>query len=137
VDKNKFEWPEDLPEKSLDEFMDPQKGSPMAKELKQDNSPSGSQERLQDGLADLLQRKAKPWKEPWVMDIDSGRDKISQMLDCSPCLLKSRPKGYYMTNRFRRYTLGEMFRLQGIDPSSIEPVGSRTTNKTPRQKKKQ
>jgi hypothetical protein len=59
------------------------------------------------------------------MDIDSGYISVPKMLDVSPCLLKSRPFGYYITNRFRRMTIEEMCRLQGVEPSSIISVGSR------------
>ena len=59
-----------------------------------------------------------------VVDIDASRDFCHYMENISPCLIRSRPYGFWVTSWGRRFTLKELWRLQGFDPSKIVATGS-------------
>ena len=57
-----------------------------------------------------------------VMDLDSSLDRCRFMTGKSPCLLKSRARGYFLLRRGRRMRWHEMLRLQGISPPAVKAV---------------
>ena len=53
------------------------------------------------------------------MDIDAGRNRSHAIKGVSPCLTRSRYRGHWISTLRRRFTLDEMFRLQGMDPDYL------------------
>ena len=111
-----FKFPTPLPPVSIESFLDPiapvlqhgvshyEKLGPMARS------------NFEEMLCDLESRGLDPDHQHFVLDIDASQRFRSYMLDRSHCLLKSRPRGYYMSSRKRRITAAEIFKLQGFAP---------------------
>ena len=63
------------------------------------------------------------WKkhneECWIIDIDSSNDRCGAVKNLCPCMTKSRPLGFWVSNRGRRLTIAERMRLQGMVPGSV------------------
>ena len=113
-----FAFPTVLERRPLSELLDP----PNAQI---DNvPPTGVMARsnLRQALASLVGSGVDPSKQCYVIDVDATPQFRTVMLERSPCLLKSRALGYFLTIRGRRMTLNEMWRLQGFVPFSISSI---------------
>lgn len=56
-----------------------------------------------------------PDEKAIIVDCDAASNRMKWLIDLSPCITRSRHNGHWITNRKRRFTLEEMFRLQGMD----------------------
>lgn len=62
-------------------------------------------------------------KELIIYDAEAGADRMySTSKKVSPCLIKSRPRGYWVNVLSRSYTVVEMGKLQGIDKRYMEAM---------------
>ena len=52
--------------------------------------------------------------EPWVVDVDVSAGRTRPMLGRSPCLMRSHPRGPWISCLGRRVTLAEQCRFQGL-----------------------
>ncbi|MDP7560267.1 MAG: DNA cytosine methyltransferase, partial [Planctomycetota bacterium] len=68
-----------------------------------------------------------PQRETFVIDCDASAKRLKWRKDCSPCITRSRCRGHWISNKERRFTIEEMFRLQGMDPSIFIKVNSAST----------
>ena len=95
-----FAFPLPLPPVSLEPFLDPKKlasgGGAGSRKL----APMAT-ENLKTMLDKIRSSGHKPGDENFVLDIDASPAFASYMLymlDRCPCLLKSRPRGYFVTS---------------------------------------
>ena len=77
-------------------------------------------------LKNRVQRREIDPNTEVVMDLDSSLDRCHFMRGKSPCLLKSRPRGYFLLRRGRRMRSHEMLRVQGIAPPAVQVVSDST-----------
>ena len=103
-----FTWPEPIPRRGLEEFLDPR--DPAAEPEALPYGPAMAlalwQHRIKRALGDLDQEI--------VLDVDSSLERCHYMVDRCPCLIRSRPQGYWLLQRQRRMRVREMLRLQGM-----------------------
>ena len=74
----------------------------------------------------LLGELENPFTTTYVMDIDSSSGRSKAMACCSPCMMRSRYKGHWLSTRGRRMNVDEMLRLQGFRPRHFRSVISAT-----------
>ena len=55
---------------------------------------------------------------------DSTEKFVTAYSDFTPTLTWSRGAGFWVSSHRRRLRADELFKLQGIDPSEVQPVGS-------------
>ena len=114
-DEGTFCWPCPLPLPPLENFLDIRLQRPSWYDLPH-------QATAQVNVINLLRQVQStgddPFETPWVIDCDSSSSRANSMLDCSPCLTRSRASGHchWVTNRGRRLSIPEQMRLQGITP---------------------
>lgn len=110
-DKGTFSFPTAMPMPALGTFLEPRLRRPTAEDL-----PSGqtAATNVRQFWLHVLRHGGDPSEEPWVLDCDSSVGRAHAMLNCSPCLTRSRYKGHWLLNQGRRMTLREMARLQGV-----------------------
>lgn len=116
VDQGTFRFPARVPMPALELFLDSRHGRPSWADL----PPLTSKIARQNVLTLLRAAQdldSDPFSEPWCMDCDSSSGRSSAMLNCSPCLTRSRASGHWISNRGRRLSMKEMMRLQGVDDS--------------------
>ena len=77
---------------------------------------------MQAGLQRIRDQGGDPQDVSFIFDFNASPSWVTVMRKRSPCLLASRPHGYYITSRGRRMTLPEMCRLQGFVPFSCKSV---------------
>ena len=120
----RFGFPAPLPPVRLSEFLQavapPQAGQ---------EAPRGLAPAARRNLAEALQRLAREGKNPerqiYVIDVNAGPGFRTVMLERSPCFLRSRARGFYLSDRGRRMTISEMIALQGfhgLSPGSTGPA---------------
>ena len=101
---------------ALELFLDPRQGRPSWADL----PPISSRVARQNVLTLLHAAQgldSDPFSEPWCLDCDSSIGRGTALLNCSPCITRSRAAGHWISNRGRRFTMQEMMRLQGVDAS--------------------
>jgi site-specific DNA-cytosine methylase len=113
-----FNFPPTLPHASIEIFLD----LPSTRASAHPPLSAQAQLNLDDELVSLCARGLDPSSECFVIDIDASKRFRSVMRGRSPCLLKSRTQGFYLTNRGRRMTIDEMSRLQGFQPVRSKTV---------------
>lgn len=122
VDRGSFSFPEPIERPSIERFLDPRKPKEAS------NLPPRSQGtaliNVRRALASIRRDGADPLKEPFVVDCDSTVKRCGWKHSLSPCITCGRANGHWVTNRGRRFTLPEMLRLQGMDPSTFKVVVS-------------
>lgn len=121
--QGKFTFPGQLPCPSIESFLEPRKRKPTKDDLPP--ASSGTAHRnVKLHTASLEKRGCTPFKDAYVIDIDSSTHRSCWNLDLSPCLTLRRSGGHWVTNRGRRFTVHEMMRLQGMVPSAFNQVVS-------------
>ena len=75
-------------------------------------------------LQQIRDRGDDPSEVCYIFDIDASPGWISLMKNRCPCLLASRPHGYYVSTLDRRLSLAERFRLQGFTPFGCKSVST-------------
>ena len=74
----------------------------------------------------LLEKvKADIKNETYVLDIDASFRFLMVAREVCPTLTQSRPNGYWLTNKKRRMTSSEEFRVQGFPVDQIKALASR------------
>lgn len=106
-----FTWPEALPAVSLHSVLDDAELDEVQRSLSRT-----CQRNVNRETARLKRQGGKPSQHSFVIDIDSSANWCSVMLDRSPCVTRSRPYGFWLTDRCRRMTQREMLKLQGMAP---------------------
>lgn len=112
-DGGTFEWPQPVPQPSIELFLEPRKSKPTKLDLPP-RKQGTARANVKAALVELKKKGHDPLNEPWVIDCDSTFRFMSYAKDVSLCLLCGRPKGHWVTNRGRRMTKAEMMRLQGM-----------------------
>jgi site-specific DNA-cytosine methylase len=125
VDDGCFEWPEPIPCPNMEFFLEKRKPHIAATGLPPKSS-STAHRNVKIALRTLKREGSDPTKEPFVVDCDSSTYRFKWMEDLTPCITCSRGKGHWVTNRGRRLTKEEMFRLQGMDSTQFKVVVSDT-----------
>ena len=74
-------------------------------------------------LSSRVKRAEIPEQLEVAMDIDASLDRAQFMVNCSPCLIRSRPAGYWLHRCQRRMTVQERLRLHGMSDSLPMAVG--------------
>ena len=115
-----FRFPEPLPSVGIDSLLDPRCDG----ESWTARPGTMAAANLQEALADIAKSGLDPLEQHFIIDIDSSKRFRSVMLDRSPCLLKARPRGFYISSRGRRMSVAEMCRLQGYEPFRTDVVSS-------------
>jgi DNA (cytosine-5)-methyltransferase 1 len=121
-----FSWPDEIECPSIEQFLDPPNRE----------NPAYSTFGRQNATAKTNITEAKnrinaagqhqPLDTPYIVDCDASRSKSKYTFDYSPCITRSRGNGHWITNRQRRFSKPEMFRLQGMDHSQFTQVVSDT-----------
>jgi len=121
VDQGTFCFPAKVPMPALELFLDSRQGRPSWADL-----PPLSNRVARQNVLTLLRAAAgldsDPFSEPWCLDCDSSIGRSTALLNCSPCITRSRAAGHWISNRGRRFSLQEMMRLQGVDESLLVVV---------------
>ena len=116
VDWGTFCFPAQVPMLAPELFLDPQQGRPSWADL-----PPPSNRVARQNVLILLRaaqdRDSDSFSEPWCIDCDSSIGRATAMLNCSPCITRSRAAGFWVSNRGRRFSLQELMHLQGVDSS--------------------
>ena len=113
-----FSFPRCLPKCALDDFLDIRLGRPSWAQLPRP-STSVVYQNVVFLLKQLESQGHDPFAEPWVFPCDSSPSRSHAMLDCSPCLMRSRPRGHWLSHHGRRMSFIEIWRLQGFCPDTI------------------
>ena len=74
----------------------------------------------------IKQEGGDPRSGHFIVDCDASRSRLHWRKGVSPCLTRARHKGHWLTNKKRRFTKEEMFRLQGMDPTKFKVVVNNT-----------
>eukprot|EP00927_Polykrikos_kofoidii_P051003 TRINITY_DN4481_c0_g1_i2.p1 TRINITY_DN4481_c0_g1~~TRINITY_DN4481_c0_g1_i2.p1 ORF type:complete len:462 (+),score=82.27 TRINITY_DN4481_c0_g1_i2:36-1388(+) len=117
----KFTFPPKLPIPSIEAFLEPQR----RKATKDDLPPASSgtaHRNVKLHTAALEKRGCTPFKDAYIIDIDSSTHRSCWNLDLTPCLTHRRSGGHWISNRGRRFTVHEMMRLQGMVPKNFKQV---------------
>eukprot|EP00929_Paragymnodinium_shiwhaense_P038322 TRINITY_DN20261_c0_g4_i1.p1 TRINITY_DN20261_c0_g4~~TRINITY_DN20261_c0_g4_i1.p1 ORF type:complete len:341 (-),score=38.69 TRINITY_DN20261_c0_g4_i1:39-1061(-) len=77
---------------------------------------------LRKTLRGLRNLGRDPYSECWIADIDSSIRFMNVLHERSPCLTRSKARGYWVTNLRRRLKPNEMLRLHGFDDSMVTPL---------------
>ena len=88
-----FEWPEALPRKDLEEFLDAEEPASSPQELARGPGMALAlwQNRIRRAHGDLNQLQHEV-----VLDVDSSLERCHYMMNRCPCLIRSRPMGYWL-----------------------------------------
>ena len=80
-----------------------------------------NQDSLTACMQEIRAAHYRPDKDNIIIDLDGSASYRQWQVEKSPCLTATRGRqgGYYVTTRQRRFTLNEMFRLQGIIPEEV------------------
>ena len=106
----------------LENFLDARLQRPSESDLP---STANARANVLNFLRQVASRDDDPFESPWIIDCDSSASRAHGMLNCSPCLTRSRAAGHWVTNRGRRLQMTEQMRLQGIHPPfsvAVPPV---------------
>ena len=115
-----FVWPEPVLDNRIPiaKLLEPKrkknvKAAPYHSKTNQDN--------LTASLQEIQAAHHRPDKENIIIDLDGSESYRQWQVEKSPCLTATRGRqgGYYVTTRKRRFSLNEMFRLQGIIPEDV------------------
>ena len=120
-DSGHFRFPEALPPRALGDFLENRSGRPSWSQMPQPHG-CNAYNNVVTSIRHLEHLGHDPFREPFVVNCDSSSSRASTMLDCSPCITRSRYRGHWLCNRGRRMSLGEMWRLQGL-PEEWMPLG--------------
>ena len=114
VDRGTFCFPSQLPMCALEVFLDSRQSRPSWADLPPFSNTTARQNAL-TALRAAQILDSDPFSEPWCIDCDSSIGRGTTLLNCSPCITRSRAAGHWISNRGRRFTMKEMMRLQGVD----------------------
>jgi len=108
----KFEWPAKVPQQPLRKLLEKLPKTPKKSVLP--SAPAAAQ-KVKDILKELRGQGIQPLKVPVVIDCDASRPRW--LADITPCLTATRTAGggFWVTCQNRRFTLRELFALQGMD----------------------
>lgn len=121
-DRGDFCFPAAQPRKHLEEFLLPRRGRPSWADSPVVKTAS---ENLKRCLQRLEQSGVDPFRDCYVVDCDASAERCHVMSNRCPCLLHSRARGYWITNRGRYLEVEEMMKLQGFPASYRRPVSRR------------
>ena len=113
-------------------FPDPIRCTPIEKLLEKTTAEEVSkQSDFVSQNIDYAERHIKkeggnPSQEHFIVDCDASRSRLHWRKGISPCLTRARHKGHWITNKKRRFTKEEVFRLQGMDPTKFKVTVSST-----------
>lgn len=124
VDQGTFTWPEPVPCATAEDLLAPRKGRPDAKHDLPDKKSAGARMRTKLGLKRIQAKGSDPLKECFFIDVDSSANRMPIMKNVSPCMIRSRCKGFWLSNRGRRATKAEMMALQGMTTAGFKNVVS-------------
>lgn len=75
-------------------------------------------------ISELKKKKINPFKVTHLIDCDSSPYRCKVMKGKSPCIIRSRGAGHWVTSRGRRLSLKEMFALHGMKGITFRQVVS-------------
>ncbi len=109
-----FEFPGSIPFPSIDFLLDEDSN----KSEPQNINPT-MKVNIQNAKDQINQSGGNAETQPFVLDCDAGKNKMTCTYNYSPCLTKSRNRGHWLLHEKRRMNINEMLRLQGIDPTKF------------------
>ena len=112
-EKSTFEFPKAIKMPSIELLLDTKSSTPPQK------VGNTSRINIEKARAKLVSEGFKPGEDAYIVDCDASIAKSRHTFDFSPCITRSRYQGHWITNRNRRMTKEEMFRLQGMDPTKF------------------
>ena len=110
-----FKWPRDLAEVPLESILDPLTEEELRTYLGQKRPPqANARQQVDEAYTAMESYGISPVTKNMVVDCDGS--KFHMMFNISPCLTRTRAAGggHWVTSRGRRFTTGEMERVQGI-----------------------
>jgi len=119
-----FTFPEALPPVSLDSILDSRRSLPTMEDLPP-KSNGTAYKNVRHVLRKLTAQNAAPLKNTYCIDVDASPRFLTLMKNRSPCMIKSRDQGFWITSRGRRMNLGEMLRCQGMERAFKQVVSDR------------
>ncbi len=110
-----FEWPETINCPGLDMFLDSdaESGSAIRK------LSNTAQANICTARNAIEQAGGDPYTDHYIIDCDAPKSWVPYGRTLSPCITRSRHAGHWITSKNRRFTKEEMFRLQGMDPTTF------------------
>jgi len=121
TDKSSFHFPDVDPSyPSIEFFLDNDRlGATHSQSIPEQPSFQGltntARHNITKARSLILSKGHNPDEQPYIVDCDASTSKSKHICDLSPCITRSRHQGHWITNRNRRMTIYEMFRLQGMD----------------------
>lgn len=122
--RSEFNFPEPLPEVSINSVLDPVRRKPKMQDLPPASS-STARSNVKQVLKQLTAKGDDPLKKTFVIDCDATARFRTVMFNRVMCMTKARAKGHWVTSRGRRMNLNEMLRCQGMERSFKQVVSDR------------
>ncbi|MDE0821157.1 MAG: DNA (cytosine-5-)-methyltransferase [Opitutales bacterium] len=111
-DKNKFSFPDPIPCQPIQDFLDA-RGDPEQEQGSILQNIVNAQKRIRDSGKD-------PNKTFHIVDCDASAQRSRSVEGYSPCITRSRSRGHWISAYNRRFNMNEMFRLQGMNPTTFK-----------------
>lgn len=124
VDQGTFEFPEPVGCAAVEDLLEPRKRRPDPRTDLPPKKSRGSRANVQLALKQLQAKGHDPLRECWFIDCDSSANRMNIMNNYSPCMIRSRYYGFWLSNRGRRATKAEMMALQGMKMAGFKVVVS-------------
>ncbi len=109
-----FQFPSSIPCPKLEEFLDPNDEFASAKAF---HTGQLAASNIAKAHKVIIESGGNPERDTYIVDCDASSSWVQCARHFSPCITRSRHNGHWVTNRKRRFTKPEMFRLQGMDPT--------------------
>ena len=107
-----FQWPANIPCPAIDNFLDN-----FTHQTKLNNTAATN---VANARKRIKHAGADPSTTTYIVDCDASTSKSREMVNVSPCLTRSRYNGHWITTQNRRMSKEEVFRLQGMDPTTFK-----------------
>ena len=119
-----FKWAEKIPCPPISDFLDDWHSLDKPHIALQQSTTA--RKNIQRAEERIRAKGKDPRHEDVIVDCDASIKSNRQYHEFSPCVTKSRDRGHWITSRNRRFNKQEMFRLQGMNPSTFKVEVSNT-----------
>lgn len=119
VDTGKFEWPRDIGCCNMVSLVDSRNQVMVCTGLPNKEATTANK-NVREFTKALIQKGIAPHRDNYIIACDADPRRSKCWFGLSPCLLSSKSKGYWVTNRGRRMTSEEQMRSQGMEPTSFK-----------------
>ena len=117
--QRKFKWPKKLGKVRIQEILDEKQGPEELQRLQ--HITETTKGNIMKAIDKIRLMGSSPSKKHFIIDVGSGRETSSVMLDCVPCITKNRGGSldFWDTKLERRLSLSELMRCQGANTNQL------------------